>query len=211
MHHHRRVHAGENRGTLLKHDHVVRAFAGPLDPTQADAEIAVAADVALGFRVKSGWALAVLVTGSRDDVQVRQRQRIELSDAKVPESYQPYHAGMGNLQTDETKIKRLRKLISAATTHSFSRLIKECSDGGHHIGAVGLVVGSDIDPDRITNPHIRAHALEGRLFRTSDLLRQQPRQDIIGRARRARNDDLDCFGWFGTARMVRSDGAHHVL
>jgi len=40
-----RVRAGENRGTLLKHDHVVRAFAGPLEPTQADAEISVAADV----------------------------------------------------------------------------------------------------------------------------------------------------------------------
>jgi hypothetical protein len=125
-----------------------------------------ATDVALGFRVKSGWALAVLVTGSRDDVHVRERQRIELSDPKVPESYQPYHAGMGNLQTDETKIKRLRKLVSEATTDSFSRLIKECLDRGHRIGAVGLVVGSDIEPDRITNPHIRAHALEGRLFRT---------------------------------------------
>ena len=30
----------------------------------------------------------------------------------------------------------------------------------------GLVVGSLIEPARITNPHIRAHALEGRLFRT---------------------------------------------
>jgi hypothetical protein len=39
------VRAGENRGVLLRHDHVVRAFAGPLDLTQADAEIAIAADV----------------------------------------------------------------------------------------------------------------------------------------------------------------------
>src|SRR5207245_3994796 len=31
---------------------------------------------------------------------------------------------------------------------------------------VGVVVGSDIDPKRIANPHIRAHASEGRLFRT---------------------------------------------
>jgi hypothetical protein len=38
------VRAGENRGVLLRHDHVVRAFAGPLDLT-ADTEIAVAADV----------------------------------------------------------------------------------------------------------------------------------------------------------------------
>jgi hypothetical protein len=28
------------------------------------------------------------------------------------------------------------------------------------------VVGSQIDPDSIANPHIRAHAFEGRLFRS---------------------------------------------
>jgi hypothetical protein len=28
-------------------------------------------------------------------------------------------------------------------------------------------VGSQIDPDDIANPHIRAHALEGRLFRST--------------------------------------------
>jgi hypothetical protein len=30
-----------------------------------------------------------------------------------------------------------------------------------------LVVGSQIDPAKIANPHIRAHALEGRLFRST--------------------------------------------
>src|SRR5204863_7922177 len=32
--------------------------------------------------------------------------------------------------------------------------------------AAGLVVGSLIDPAEVANPHIRAHAHEGRLFRT---------------------------------------------
>jgi hypothetical protein len=30
---------------------------------------------------------------------------------------------------------------------------------------VGLVVGSDTDPTKLANPHVRAHASEGRLFR----------------------------------------------
>jgi hypothetical protein len=30
----------------------------------------------------------------------------------------------------------------------------------------GLVVGSLIEPEKVGNPHIRAHASEGRLFRT---------------------------------------------
>jgi hypothetical protein len=34
------------------------------------------------------------------------------------------------------------------------------------IKRAALVVGSQIDPDTIGNPHIRAHALEGRLFRS---------------------------------------------
>ena len=37
------VRAGENRGTLLRHDHVVRAFVGPL--TGADAEVPMPADL----------------------------------------------------------------------------------------------------------------------------------------------------------------------
>jgi hypothetical protein len=37
----------------------------------------------------------------------------------------------------------------------------------YEVQGVGIVVGSDIDPARIKNDHIRAHALEGRLFRTA--------------------------------------------
>jgi hypothetical protein len=33
------------------------------------------------------------------------------------------------------------------------------------IRSAGLVVGSVVDPAAIANPHIRAHALEGKLFR----------------------------------------------
>lgn len=39
------VRAGENRGALLRHDHVVRAFAGPLPLAGAETQIALPADV----------------------------------------------------------------------------------------------------------------------------------------------------------------------
>jgi hypothetical protein len=39
------VRAGENRGALLRHDHVVRAFAGPLPIAGAETRIALPADV----------------------------------------------------------------------------------------------------------------------------------------------------------------------
>jgi hypothetical protein len=120
---------------------------------------------ALGFRVKSGWAAGVFVTGPGDSPQLLGRRVVQLCDPAVPESKQPYHARMGTLQTDENKIERLRKIIFKAAQHSVNDWLNELQKDGR-IRRAGLVVGSDIDPSKIANPHIRAHALEGRLFRT---------------------------------------------
>jgi len=121
---------------------------------------------AIGFRVKSGWATAVLLAGPIQGPHVLDRRAIDLSDPAVPESRQPYHARMGMLETDEGKLARRRMIVTAATRQSVRDLLRDYRKGGHTVRAVGLVVGSMIEPARITNPHIRAHALEGRLFRT---------------------------------------------
>jgi hypothetical protein len=122
---------------------------------------------AVGFRVKSGRAIAVLVAGSVESPCVLHRQAIDLCDPAIPESRQPYHAGMGRLETDETKLKRLRKVVMRAAHASVTELIMRYRNDGHRVHAVALVVGSEIDPVRVTNPHIRAHAFEGQLFRTA--------------------------------------------
>jgi hypothetical protein len=129
-------------------------------------EALVQSDVqaAIGFRVKSGWATAVLVAGSSP--QVLDRRAIELSDPAVPESRQPYHAGMGKHEIDETKINQRREVVVHAANQSITELLADYRKAGHRVTAVALVVGSEADPGRISNPHIRAHALEGRLFRT---------------------------------------------
>ena len=124
-------------------------------------------DVAVGFRVKSGRAIAVLIAGSVQSPQVLDRRSIDLCDPAIPDSRQPYHARMGRLQTDEAKVERLRKVIHGAAQQSVSELFENYCISGHRIGAVALVIGSDIDPATVSNPHIRAHALEGRLFRTA--------------------------------------------
>src|SRR5437899_8109013 len=127
----------------------------------------------LGFRVKSGWAAAVLLAGPVESPQLLERRVVQLCDSAIPESKQPYHAKMGTLQTDEAKVDALRKVIVKAAQESVSELIKDSGslrDFGslsvQQIRRANLVVGSDLDPARIANPHIRAHALEGRLFRT---------------------------------------------
>jgi hypothetical protein len=124
-------------------------------------------DAALGFRVKSGWATAVLIAGPMQSPQVLDRRTIDLCDPAIPESRQPYHARMGTLETDEPKLARRRKVVIQAANRSVAKLLCDYRTAAHPIRAAGLVVGSDIDPAKITNPHIRAHALEGRLFRTA--------------------------------------------
>jgi hypothetical protein len=121
----------------------------------------------IGFRVKSGRAIAVLLAGTAQSPQVLDRRTIDLCDPAIPESRQPYHAGMGKLQTDETKVEQLRKLVQRAAQRSLNELIEGYRKSGHRIRAVALVIGSDIDPATVSNPHIRAHAREGRLFRTA--------------------------------------------
>jgi hypothetical protein len=72
---------------------------------------------------------------------------------------------MSTLQTDDAKIERLKQVIAKAAQNSVDAWLHDLQKD-RKIQRAGLVVGSDIDPAKIANTHIRAHALEGRLFRT---------------------------------------------
>ena len=122
--------------------------------------------VALGLRVKSGWAAAVLLTGSARSPQLCDVQRIDLCDPRLPETRQPYHAAMGKLETDARKINRRVRVVRSIAQRSIATLIDGYRQNGYSIRRAALVVGSRIDPASIANPHIRAHAFEGRLFRS---------------------------------------------
>ena len=121
---------------------------------------------ALGFRVKSGWAAAVLLTGSARSPQFCDVRRIDLSDPRLPETRQPYHAAMGKLETDTTKINRRVSVVRSIAQQSMATLLRSYRGKGYAISRAVLVVGSQVDPDSIANAHIRAHAFEGQLFRS---------------------------------------------
>jgi len=120
---------------------------------------------ALGFRVKSGWAAVVLLTGPPHSPQLSDVRRVELSDPRLPETRQPYHAAMGKLETDPGKINRRKRVVRCIAEQSVATLLAGYRGKGHGIKRAALVVGSQVDPASIANPHIRAHALEGQLFR----------------------------------------------
>ena len=121
---------------------------------------------ALGFRVKSGWAAAVLLTGSARSPQLCDVRRIDLSDPRLAETRQPYHAAMGKLETDTTKINRRVSVVRRIAQQSIATLLASYRQKGYRIRRAALVVGSQVDPDSIANDHIRAHAFEGQLFRS---------------------------------------------
>ena len=59
---------------------------------------------ALGFRVKSGWAVAILISGSVRSPHLCDSCVINLSDPCNPETRQPYHAdGNARDQRGQTK------------------------------------------------------------------------------------------------------------
>jgi len=121
---------------------------------------------ALGLRVKSGWAAAVLLTGTARSPRLCDVRRIELSDPQHPETRQPYHAAMGKLERDARKINQRVDVVGGIAQQSIATLLAGYRRQNLRIRRAALVVGSQIDPDSIANPHIRAHAFEGRLFRS---------------------------------------------
>lgn len=109
----------------------------------------------------------MLLAGSPRAPRVVDRRTIPLSDASVPTSRQPYHAVMGAGPREASKVeRRLRGIVQRVTRRSLTALLREYRRT-RRVRGVALVVGSTIDPATIGNEHIRAHALEGQLFRTA--------------------------------------------
>ena len=122
--------------------------------------------VAIGFRVKSGWATAVLLRGPASAPSVLDRRRVELSDPATPQSRQPYHAGLEHETAAPAAVARLTGVVARCARQSLDALLRDYGPAGRKVRAIGVVVGSTVDPRTIANPHIRAHAAEGQLFRT---------------------------------------------
>ncbi len=120
--------------------------------------------VALGFRVKSGFAIAVALRGPAAAPAVIARRIVELSDPDVVETRQPYHHGFYTHEADRRTITRRLTIVERCAQQSVAALLADESLAGCR--SAGLVVGSVIDPKTVGNPHIRAHASEGQLFRT---------------------------------------------
>jgi hypothetical protein len=122
--------------------------------------------VTIGLRVKTGRAIAVLLRGSAQSVTVMKRGELILADSNEPDTWQPYHVVM-DLPWDEAEeaVKKTARIIRKAASTAISEWARDALKSGFNLSGVGVVAGSLQDPSKIGNPHIRAHAAEGRLYR----------------------------------------------
>jgi len=123
---------------------------------------------AVGFRVKSGYAIAVVLDGSRQTPRPVASRIVELSDPGVAETRQPYHDGFYKTEEDTREIARRVRIVKRCAKKSVAALVSEMEREAlaERTWRAALVVGSLIDPNTVGNPHIRAHAHEGQLFRS---------------------------------------------
>ncbi|MBI3401176.1 MAG: hypothetical protein HY048_07120 [Acidobacteria bacterium] len=123
----------------------------------------------IGFKVKSGFAVAIVVAGPARAPRAVARHMVAMSDPKEPWTRQPYHSRMFKTETDEGEIARRVKIVKRCAKKSVEDLVADVrrSAEGLALQRAALVVGSVVDPATIGSPHMRAHANEGRLFRTA--------------------------------------------
>ena len=117
---------------------------------------------AIGLKIKSGFAIAAIVQRSADGSVIEAVRKILLSSEDLPQSRFPYHPTIelperqGAALSDKA-VKEVRRVAA----QEMRKVLEEFA--GIKRGA--MVVGSVIDPDSLGNPHVRVHALEGKLFR----------------------------------------------
>jgi len=121
--------------------------------------------LAIGFRVKTGRATAVVIQGPASAPHVLSRKSLQLWDPAVPESHQPWHADF-ELPPDESAriVPVALKAVDRVALSALRELVDEIRSTPGSIVGIALVAGSSTDPESIHNPHMRAHAREGQLF-----------------------------------------------
>lgn len=117
---------------------------------------------AIGLRIKSGFAIASIVTKGRDGFSIEAVCTVALASEELPQSRFPYHPTIELPERQGAALSaKAVKEVQRVAAREMSKLLEEYAG----IKRAGIVVGSVIDPDSLGNPHVRVHALEGKLFR----------------------------------------------
>ncbi|PYS18387.1 MAG: hypothetical protein DMG11_33485 [Acidobacteria bacterium] len=120
----------------------------------------------IGFRAKTGRAIAVALTSGNSGPAFLARWEVALHDPHRPATGQPHHEVMEMPWLDaQSAVRPFEQQIESIAVEVLSGLLKELQSKGCRVGSIGVVGSPDRKLEAIGNPHIRAHAAEGILFR----------------------------------------------
>jgi hypothetical protein len=120
----------------------------------------------IGFKTKTGRAIAVVLSGPANAPQLIKRCELSLTDPQIPATFQPYHEVMELPWSEsQSKAKPFIRAIEKVATKALAQLIHDLRAEGLTVIGVGIAGSADRDLAKIGNFHIRAHAAEGLLFR----------------------------------------------
>jgi hypothetical protein len=120
----------------------------------------------LGVRAKTGRAVAIALCEGNPSPGYIARWELVLHDPQIPATSQPHHEVMELPWSDaQAAVRPLEAGIENVATRVVAALMGELQSRGFSVSGVGVVGSPDRKLERIGNPHIRAHAAEGILFR----------------------------------------------
>jgi hypothetical protein len=117
---------------------------------------------ALGLRVRSGWAVLAVIDGEPKSWRVAHCDQVPLAPPQGKYARFPYHP-LIEMDPQAGHVAS-REAVAMVRSESQKQLEKVLESFAGAAGA-GVVAGSSINPEKITDPHIRVHAMEGSLFR----------------------------------------------
>ena len=121
---------------------------------------------AIGLRARTGRAVAVILAGSSGTPRGVMRRELTLTSPVMPATLQPYHDVMElPWKRARVRAREAEFVIEAVATEAIREILLECRSRGLEVTGLGVVGSPDRDLEAIGNPHIRAHAAEGILFR----------------------------------------------
>src|SRR5215831_19467948 len=120
----------------------------------------------IGFRAKTGRAIAVALTLDGATPLYLSRWEISLIDNAFPATGQPHHHLMEMPWPEALEtVKALETRVERVAFKALSGILEELKSKDARVKGVGVVGSPDRDLERIGNRHMRAHAAEGILFR----------------------------------------------
>jgi hypothetical protein len=124
---------------------------------------------AVGFRVHSGWAAAVVICGPLANPVVVERRRIELVKTFTYTFRQPYHTAAKMPLADATKfIRGVQSEAKRLGLSSLRSLQKDLAEGEFKIARAALLLASGRalpTLEYVLASHALIHAADGELFR----------------------------------------------